>query len=227
MSTYLELLRDLHTEVGAAGAQPAGVTGLVGEAQRLANWIKRADEFVQLKYVNWKFLRNEFDANNVTTQSVDMLAKPTGTRYWDYKTFTIIEPAGTDKYEISVVEYDKIKRDVLDTTEGYPDRIIIMNDNSLKFEPVPDGAYTINADYYVRPTLLAASGDISLIPEEFHSIILGRAMILYANFETAPEIKDQGEEIYIEQLALLENDQLPNQNQSRFNTGAEIEVIAE
>ena len=102
-----------------------------------------------------------------------------------------------------------------------------MNDNSLKFEPVPDGAYTINADYYVRPTLLAASGDISLIREEFHQIIVGRAMILYANFESAPEIKDQGEEIYLEQLALLENDQLPNQHQSRFNTGAEIEVIAE
>ena len=52
-------------------------------------------------------------------------------------------------------------------------------------------------------------------------------MILYANFENAPEIKDQGEEIYVEQLALLENDQLPNQEHARFNTGAEIEVIAE
>ena len=51
-------------------------------------------------------------------------------------------------------------------------------------------------------------------------------MILYANFESAPEIKDQGEEIYTEQLALLENDQLPNKHQSRFNTGAMIEVIA-
>ena len=227
MSTYLELVQNLHTEVGAAGAQPVAVTGLVGEAQRLANWIKRADQYVQLKYVNWKYLRNEFNTNNITAQSVDMLAKPVGTRYWDYKTFTVIEPGGTEKNPIQAVEYDKIKRDTLDTSEGYPSRVIIMNDNSLKFEPVPDGAYTINADYYVRPTLLAAIDDVSLIPEEFHQIIIGRAMILYANFESAPEIKDQGEEIYVEQLALLENDQLPNQNQSRFNTGAEIEVIAE
>ena len=227
MSTYLELLQDLHREAGAAGTAPQGVTGLSGEAQRLAAWIKQAHNLIQLKYVNWKFLRNAFAASNTTTQGVATLAKPAGLRYWDEKTFTIIEPGGTDKNPIAAVEYDKIKRGILDTTEGYPDHVIIMNDNSLMFEPVPDGVYTINADYYVRPTLLAASGDISLIPEEFHQIIVGRAMILYANFESAPEIKDQGEEIYVEQLALLENDQLPNQHQSRFNTGAMIEVIAE
>ena len=228
MSTYIQLVQDLHEEVGAAGIAPATVTGQQGEALRLVNWIKRADEFVQLKWVNWKFLRNEFTAANTTTQSVNTLAAPTGTKYWDEKTFTIIYPGETEKYPLRAVEYDAIKRDILDeTTEGVPDRVIIMPDNSLKFEPVPDGIYTINADYYVRPTLLAADADVSAIPEEFHRVILGRAMILYANFETAPEIKDQGEEIYVEQLALLENDQLPNQHHSRFNTGAMIEVIAE
>lgn len=225
MSNYLELVQDLHEEVGAAGAAPGAVTGQQGEALRLVNWIKRADEFVQLKWVNWKFLHNVFSF--ATTASVDTLSKPTGLRYWDYKTFTIIYPGETLKNPLDVVEYDKVKGDILDTNEGVPDRAIIMPNNDLKFEPVPDGAYTIGADYYVRPTLLAANADVSAIPEEFHRVILGRAMILYANFETAPEIKDQGEEIYLEQLALLENDQLPNQHHSRFNTGAEIEVIAE
>lgn len=225
MSTYLQLVQQLHDEVGAAGTAPASVTGQQGEAARLVNWIKRADEFVQLKYVNWKFLRNIFSF--ATTQSVATLSKPTGLRYWDEKTFTLIYPGETEKYPLAVVEYDKIKRDILDTNEGVPDRAIIMPNGDLQFEPVPDGAYTIGADYYVRPTLLAADADVSAIPEEFHQVIIGRAMILYANFETAPEIKDQGEEIYVEQLALLENDQLPNQHQSRFNTGAEIEVIAE
>ena len=227
MSTYLELVQDLHVEVGAAGSVPVAVTGLTGEAKRLANWIKRADEFVQLKYVNWKFLRNSFTTNNTTSQSVATLDAPTGTRYWDEKTFTITYPGETDKYPIRAVEYDAIKRDILDTSEGVPDRVIIMPNQSLMFEPVPDGTYTIIADYYVRPTLLAANADVSAIPEEFHRAIIGRAMILYSNFESAPEIKDQGEEIYIEQLALLENDQLPNQHQSRFNTGAMIEVIEE
>jgi hypothetical protein len=225
MSTFLELLRQLHKEVGAVGSAPTAVTGLAGEASRLANWVIQADNYVQLKWVNWKFLRGEF--SQATTASIAVLAKPATLKYWDFKTFKIIEPGETDKNPLAAVEYDKIKSDILDTSEDIPWRAIVMPDNSLKFEPVPDAAYTIEADYYNKPTLLAANADVSLIPEEFHQIIIGRAMILYANYESAPEIKDQGEEIYVEQLALLENDQLPNQEHSRFNTGAMIEVIAE
>lgn len=230
MSTYLELTQELHISVGAAGTEPQAVTGLAGEAERLAAWIKRADNLIQMKWANWKFLRTTFATagGNTTTQGVATLAKPADLVFWDEKSFMIIFPGETDKNPVPrISEWDKRKSDVLDTTEGAIDNIIIMPDNSLQFEPVPDGIYTLDADYYVRPTLLAANDDISVIPERFHQAILGRAMILYANFENAPEIKDQGEEIYVEQLALLENDQLPNQFNSRFRTGAMIEVIAE
>lgn len=227
MSTYLELVQQLHGEVGAAGVAPIAVTPVTGEAARLARWIKQADNYVQLKWVNWKFLRQTFTTSNTTTAGVATLAKPTNLKYWDFKTFFITEPGETDKNPILAVEYDKIKNVPLDTTQDTPSRVIVMPDNSLMFEPVPDAVYTITADYYDKPTLLAANSDVSLIPEEYHQVIIGRAMILYGNFENAPEMKDQGSEIYVEQLALLENDQLPNQEHSRFNTGAQIEVIAE
>ena len=227
MSTFLQLVDQLHDDVGAAGVAPTAVTGLTGEAARLASWIQRADEYVQLLWVNWKFLRQTFTTSNTTTASLATLAKPTNLKYWDFKTFTIIEPGETDKNVLASIEYDKIKSEILDTSEDIPSRVIVMPDNSLFFEPVPDAVYTINADYYDTPTLLAANGDTSLIPAEYHQIIIGRAMILYANFENAPEIKDQGKEIYDEQLDRLENDQLPNLEHARFNTGAMIEVIAE
>ncbi len=225
MSTYLELLDQLHRDCGAAGSEPTAVTGLRGEAKRLANWIIQADRYVQLKWVNWKFLRATYSA--ATAASTATAAKPAGLRYWDFKTFMMIEPGETDKNPIGAIEYDKVKAEILDTSEDIPSRVIVMPDNSLLFEPVPDAAYTILADYYTVPTPLAANSDISDIPPEYHQIIIGRALILYSNFENAPEQKDQGEEIYTEQLALLENDQLPNQEHSRFNTGARIEVIAE
>jgi hypothetical protein len=221
--TYLQLLQQFHRDCGAAGAEPATTVSLTGEAKRLANWIIQADQLIQLKYVNWKFLRAPYSVPTVAT--VGTAVQPTILRYWDFQTFFYIEPGATDRYPIQSVEYDKIKGEPLDTSAGPPWRIIVMPDNSLKFEPVPDDAYTIEADYYEKPTLLAANADISAIPEEFHQIIIGRALILYANFEVAPEIKDQGTEIYTEQLALLENDQLPNQEHARFNTGARIEVI--
>lgn len=225
MATFLILLQQLHRDCGAAGTEPQAVTSLTGEAKRLANWIIQADNYIQLKWVNWKFLRSEYSEDTVASNPT--AAKPAGLKYWDFKTFKIIEPGETDKNLFNAIEYDKIKADILDTSEDIPWRAIVMPDNSLKFEPVPDAAYTIEADYYTVPTLLAANSDVSDIPPEFHQIIIGRAMILYANFESAPEIKDQGEEIYVEQLALMENDQLPNQEHSRFNTGAQIEVIAE
>jgi hypothetical protein len=225
MSTNLELVQQLHRDCGALGAEPTSVIDQVGEAKRLVNWIKQADNYVQLKWVNWKFLRQEY--SQATTATIATLTKPANLKYWDFKTFKIIEPGETDKNPFEAIEYDKVKADILDTTEDIPWRAIVMPNNDLRLEPVPDDAYTIEADYYDKPTLLAANADVSLIPEEFHQVIIGRAMILYANFENAPEIKDQGEEIYVEQLALLENDQLPNQEHSRFNTGAMIEVIAE
>ena len=224
MSSYLELVQQLHRDCGAAGTEPAAVTGLTGEAKRLANWIKQADNYIQLKWTNWKFLRTTYSADTVA--STPTAAKPSDLKYWDFKTFFIIEPGETDKNPFVAVEYDKVKADILDTSEDIPWRAVVMPDGSLLFEPVPDDAYTIQADYYAVPTLLAANSDVSTIPPEYHQIIIGRALILYANFESAPEIRDQGEEIYVEQLALLENDQLPNQEHSRFGTGAMIEVIA-
>jgi len=227
MSTYLELVSQLHTDVGAAGVAPTTVVGNLGEAKRLADWVRDADLYIQKLWVTWRFLWDQFDASNTTTASVNALAAPANLNFWDFKTFKIIEPGETDQNPLGVVEYDKIKSDILDTSEDIPSRAIVMPDNSLQFEPIPDAVYTILADYYVKPTPLAANVNVSAIPEEYHQAILGRAMILYANYENAPEIKDQGLEIYTEQLARLENHQLPNQENARFTTGGFFEVIAE
>lgn len=226
MSDFLTLVQDLHAEVGAAGVAPTAVTGQTGEAQRLVNWIKRADLKVQNKWINWKFLRSTFTAGNVTSQGVATLSKPATLKTWDTSTFRIIAPGETEENPLPWVEYDKIKGQILDTDEGFPGRVIIMPDDSLMFEPVPDGAYTILADFYLKPVPLAANTDVSLIPEESHdSVILGRAMMYYANYEDAPEIKEQGTELYGEGLLELENHQLPNQNYSRLRTGGHFEVI--
>ena len=226
MSDFLTLVQDLHAETGAAGVAPTSVIDQTGEAKRLVNWIKRADIKIQTKWINWKFLRAEFLTGNVTTASVVALAKPATLHTWDTTTFRFRFPLETVEHPLPWVEYDKIKTQILDTSTGVPSRVIIMPDNSLEFEPIPDDAYTILADFYSKPIPLAANTDISLIPEEYHdSALLGRAMLYYANFENAPEIRTQGEELYGEGIAEMENHQLPNQNYSRFRTGGFFEVV--
>jgi hypothetical protein len=224
--TFLELVQALHAEVGAAGIAPPAVTGQLGEAARLVNWIKRADLKIQRRWINWKFLRSTFSAGNTTTQGVATLSAPADLNTWDLNTFMITFPGETDKNPLPAVEYENVKGAVIDDNEGPPDRVIIMPDNSLLFEPEPDGVYTIDADYYKKPVELTNNSDVSAIPAEFHeSAILGRAIMFYANFEGAPEMSTQGNELYMEGMQELENHQLPNQNYSRLRTGGGFQVI--
>lgn len=228
MADYLSLVQLLHDESGAAGVAPTTVVSQTGEAKRLVNWVRRADLQIQNKWINWKFLRAEFTTGNQTSDGVATLSKPATLKTWDLATFRIIYPGETVENPLEAVEYEDRKGDVFDTTTGPPQVVIIMPDNSLRFEQVPDGIYTILADFYVKPTQLAVNTDISVIPEEQHeTAILGRALMYYANHENAPEAKTQGQELYAEGLAELENHQLPNQNYSRLRTGGGFEVIAE
>jgi hypothetical protein len=227
VSDFLTLSQDLHREVGAAGVAPTSVLNQTGENARLVNWIKQADYKLQTKWINWKFLRQTFNTSNQTAQGTATLAKPADLKTWDLATFTVIYPGETEKSPVEVIEYESIKSQILDTNEGPVQSIIIMPDNSLMFNPVPDGIYTINADYYLKPVKLAANIDVSLIPEEYHdTAVLGRAMMYYANFENASEIRQQGLELFTEGLAEMENHQLPNQNYSRLRTGGGFEVVA-
>ena len=226
MSTFLELVQDLQREVGASGNQISSVINQVGENQRMVKWIQRADFYIQNRWLNWKFLWNQVEFS--TVPSTVGLAAPTDLNFWDYKTFKINDGGvGDEDEQILAIEHDMLKWMVRDNTEAKPSTVIIMPDNSLEFEPIPDLVYQIKADYFRVPTTLAANNDVSLIPENYHQAILGRAMALYANYEAAPEIKAQGEEIFEEVFGRLENSQLPNQRFSRFqSTGSFFEVNA-
>ena len=225
MSTFLQLVQDLHRESGAAGAAPTTVLSQTGEARRMVNWIKSADLYIQNLWMNWKFLFANPGFSQTTTAAVATLAKPVNLGMWDLETFRLTEFGSTVADPLAAYEYEDVKREVLDTSQSVPWRVIVMPDNSLKFESVPNAAHTITADYYKNPVELAANADISAIPERYHRIILGRALWLYGNFENAKEQKTQGEEIYDEMLQQLETHELPSKNYARRRTGGIFEVI--
>lgn len=223
--TFLELVQELHRESGASGRAPTTVANLVGEGNRLVGWIRSADIYIQSLWENWKFLRQEY--NEVTAIGSTALPVAQTAKWWDEATFKIKYAGETSFNPIEVVEYDEIKSEVRSTDNEIPSRIILMPDNSLELEAPADAVHTIKADFYRTPVELAVDADISIIPATYHRAILGRALILYANYENADEQKNQGQEIYTEQLARLENNQLPNQNNARFRTGGSFEVVAE
>lgn len=225
MSTFLELVVDLHRESGAAGAAPATVVNQRGEYKRLVNWIKDADMYIQDLYENWKFMRAEYSEDTLVGNN--SLPTVQDVAWYDEDTFKIIENGTTDENLIEVVEYDTIKGEIRDTTSNVPYRVIIMPDNTLQVDPVPNAAHTIKCDYYRNAVEMTANTDISLIPPRFHKAILGYGLMLYGGYENAKESLEQGEKIFGTQLARLENNQLPNQFNSRYRTGGGFEVIAE
>lgn len=225
MSTFLELVQDLHRESGAAGQSPTTVLNQRGEYQRLVRWTRDADLYVQKLWENWKFMRQEY--SEVTAIGSNDLPVATDAAWYDEDTFKIIQSGETLASPIEVVEYDSIKSEVRDTDNGVPYRVVLMPDITLEVDPPADAAHTITGDYYQNPVPMVNNTDVSVIPARFQEIIIGRGLVLYANYEGAPEIKTQGSEIYTEQLARLENDQLPNQFSSRYRTGGGFEVIAE
>ena len=229
MSTFLELVQELHREVGAAGSAPSAVTSQTGEARRLVGWVKKANFDVQDMWANWKFLRSTDERTLTPTDNTLAAPSDFNSGMWDLDTFKIIRAGDTLEEPLLGLEYEDVKTEDLDTSPGTPWRAVVMPDGSLRFEGTPDTADTFKADYYRGPDIeeLAGNADESTIPARFHPIIIAKAMLYYANFEGAPEIKTQGLELWEDYLARLENNQLPNRKHARYRTGATIQIVAE
>lgn len=225
MSTFLTLVQDLHREVGAAGTAPSTVANQRGEALRLLNYIKEADSEIQELWMNWKFLFANPSFSQTATTSVAAMSAPAGIGMWDLSTFKLLPVGETLPQQFPAYEYEDVKTEILDPTPGLPWRVIVMPDNSLKLDSVPNNSHTVLADYFKAPVALAANGDISLIPERYHGAILGAAIKKYGEFEGAAEMMTKGQNMYDAYYDKLETHQLPNRNYARRRTGAYFEVI--
>lgn len=227
--TYLQLLQALHRDCGAAGAVPLAVTGLTGEVARLAGYVRQANEDIQNLWATWKFLwRQDSRALTPTDNTLDAPAD-FGDGLWDLDTFRITPAGDTLAQPILGAEYEEVRGEDLDTTTGTPWRAVVMPDGSLRFEGTPDAADTFTADYWRSPDPdeLEAAADEPSIPARFHNVILGKAIMKYAEFEGAEEIMAKGQDLYNTYLPRLENSQLPNQRKARYRTGGHFTVSPE
>lgn len=184
---------------------------------------------------DWKFLRQAATIATVAGQStITTPLVPTvvaaGLGEWDYPSFYYIDPSANGVHSpLETVEYQDYRSEVLDpNATGAPWRIVIMPDDSWRTDPpIPDAIYTIGADYHSRPVQMAADGDVSLIPPEFHEAILGKAHMYYGNFENAEDAKTQGKELFDFYMARLDSSQSPFGKNPEYRSGGYFEVIAQ
>lgn len=215
MPDFLTLCQQLATKSGAIGRAPTAVTGQTGRQAKAVDWIIDGWKLVQNFSPNWLFLRGRFDsvlsagASIYTGSSFDI------ERFsqWDGR-ISIYDPTigRKDESELRQITYDAwcSRWDFGEQGEARPIEYAVAPDGSLCLGATPDREYAIRGSFIKSPQVLAANTDVPDMPEQFHDVIVWRAMMLIADHDESAEARAFATPRYTEALAQLVNRQLPD-----------------
>lgn len=243
--TYIQLVQTLFREVGAAGVAGSTIIGAKGEFARLVGYVHDAELDIQNLQEDWKWRRKTLSFYTKANDQTGIYTDATGTTSaypldlaeWDFKTFQIYPAGSTQSAYLPTFEWQLVRNQVFDLTDKtQPWRAIVMPDNTFRWDLIPDQAYQCFGEYRAVPYDLKVDADVSQIPARFaNRIIIEMARYKYGTFENAPEqLARATRELYGFQredgntepgmVARLENDQLYNNKNARFNQGNEIVI---
>ena len=109
-------------------------------------------------------------------------------------------------------EYDSFRNSyiygALRQIETRPLNVTITPSKALGLGPFPVVGYTIVGDYYSVPSIMMADTDIPALPAKYHLAIVGMAMKSYGNYEAAPDVLSEANEIIDAWMPRIDDDQL-------------------
>lgn len=195
---------------------------------RLVGWIGAAWNEIQTEHDDWSWMRSAYllgggiSFATVAGQASYPLGTGAGTcgvasiGKWEAGTFRNFSTSVGYLNEIFMDDEDyEIWRDVYmygaqRVVQTRPVIVAIGPDNSVCIAPPPDGTWTVTGDYFAPPTAMVADTDVPInLPVQNHMIIVYKAMMKYAGYESAPEVFQRGQMEYNKELAKLEALRLP------------------
>jgi hypothetical protein len=193
--TFLNLCKDVVSDLGIAGGTLQSVSGALNqEQQRIINWVARADLYVQDMWADWKFLWVNDTA--VTAQAGSSLLAPViptwAANIQSIDTQNLWQGYGTAMARrIPYMPWDQFKS-LFQVKPKTP------SPTPSFFSQDPTGALWLSNSvpaltafalaYWVIGSRMTTDQSTSPIPNNFDNIICERAKILYAQRESAPEI---------------------------------------
>jgi hypothetical protein len=224
------LVQDAVRECDISGPPPTTVLTQPKEIDRVVNWV--ADAYTELQSLrqNWRWLRSRFTLNTApnddTYAGTDCTDSRTGTpitrfsRWWMRNE---LDEPGITRYLASAgvagevwlvpLEWSTFRRiyrrGVQTLARSNPVHVTVDPQNNLCLGPNPNDIYTIQGEYQMSAQVLAANADVPEMPAQFHRLIVYKAMLKYAFFESAPEVKQRAEGEARTMLSDLEENQLP------------------
>ncbi len=227
---YLAIVNRGITECGVSGGPIATTAGQVGSIQRVINWIGDAWTEIQTEHDDWIWMRssNILGAGASFVPLAGIPSCPLGTGpgtvgiavdsfgKWDRETFRCYT---TTVGFINEIFLDEIPYDVwrdaymlgaMRTVQTRPVAIAVGPDQSLNVGPPSNGLYTVTGDYFVAPSVMSLDTDVPIgLPLRFHMLIVYKAMMKYAGYESAQEVYARGSMEYNLMFAQLEAVRMP------------------
>lgn len=217
--TYLQLVQRLKQECGVTGPDLLSVQGqLVADIARLTNWINAAWIDIQNARRDWFFMR----------QNVQFNATPDGGRLYtpaqvgiphlaSYKldSFRCYSAAlGVSNQQILPWEpYDQFRNLYLfganSLVSARPILFSVDPHKNVVLGPIPNETYVISGEAYLQPAPLVNDNDIPTLPDQFHMLIVYKAMMYFGGFDAAPDVYDRGEIEFKRMMLQLQMDQAP------------------
>ncbi len=221
---YLELCQQLVEDAGISGTFET-VVDQTGEFARVTRWVKRAVRSIESKWFDWDFLAVTGDTNLITlVPGVQIYPAPLLLNKWDEDAFVRVN--GDQPLEFYPWTRIKQRREL--NQPGDPYAFTILPNKNIKFFGIPQVAEDIEAPYFLKPRELLLDLDNPAIPEQFHELIVFKALDYYANYESAEEVKIQAQEGIQEWMEKLESHSGPGrQGSGNVNTGIDIQVTTE
>lgn len=222
--TFLQLCQRMAAECGVSGTLTT-TAGQQGSLQRIINWVNQAWLELQLEHDDWGFMKSSVLLGagcsfvTVAGKAYYPLGSGAGTvgiaaanfGKWDEKSFRLFTTANgfNDEWFLDDIPFSTWRNSyMLGAMRNVQTRdtvVAIGPNQEVCLGPPPNGLYTVNADYWIAPTQMAADGDVPAnLPAQYHMIIVYKGMQYYAAYEAAPEVEARGTSGYARMLAQLE-----------------------
>lgn len=218
--TFLELVNAVRTECDAAGVDPTTLASLNKENSRLKNWVNAAwREIQQLHDGRLNFMLADFTValtNNVW--QYNPTAAPfslTNFRVFKRDTMRLYATASSyaDEQELPYVDFSVFKRQYrfgsTRIEQGRPSVWSVDEHRNLVFGLVPNAGWTVEGQYYRKPTELVADGDSPDMPSEYHMLIVYKAMLKDGEWEWSDNQKSRAVRELRRIQTAMEIEQLP------------------
>ncbi len=215
---YLTLVKEFVAELGVGGANngatvPDTILNQTGQLWNAANWIKQAENNINISHPDWKYLNVDYsEALVIGSADVPAHSGTETVRQWDRSSFWL-DITTTAAKQLAWMDWVEFRSVILPGSAARPSSLpswfSIKRDNSILINNPSDKAYALTAEFWKRPDLLVADAQEIAMPEQFSRLIICEAAIKYGNKEAAPEVIQGMEAEYIHLLNMLESDQLP------------------